>query len=182
MRSRMKNVGMRLGKPPNPAAEEEGWAPSRKTLIAAALRATPTGSRSAAAYQRSPTRQRTIRRSKSTTPVFPRVIASTRSAATKGPKPTMGRGKRSKAYRIEGHHESAQASTKNVTSGCRFTNDIMDTFPDPPSAAGRSCLEWQVVGWVAGPDLVGGQVAVPRLHAASAGHVTFEAYSLCQVP
>src|SRR5215208_2414176 len=36
---------------------------------------------------------------------------------------------------------------------------------------------WPVIGRVADPDLGGGQVAVLRLHAASAGHVTDAAYS-----
>src|SRR5215212_1689738 len=40
----------------------------------------------------------------------------------------------------------------------------------------RSYLERQVVGRVASPDL-GGQVAVLRLHAPSAGHTTRVAYS-----
>jgi hypothetical protein len=117
----MKNVGMRLGKPPNSAAEEVGWAPSRKTLVAAAVRVTTTGSRSAAAYHCNPTRQRTIRRSNPTMPLLPSVTASTTSAARKGPKPTIGLGARSKEYRIQGHYESAKAKgwrTKKLMSGC----------------------------------------------------------------
>src|SRR5215212_10350200 len=54
-------------------------------------------------------------------------------------------------------------------------------IPKTPSLAEeparRSCLARQVVGGVATPDLEGGQVAVLRLHAASAGHVTKAAYS-----
>src|SRR5919107_6338751 len=122
MSSRMKNVGMRLGKPPNSAAEEEGWAPSSRMLSATAVRVTTMGSRSAAAYHCTPTRQRTIRRSNSTTPVLPRVIANTINAATKGPG-AMGVGARSRAYRGQPHHESAQASTKNVMSGYLLTDD-----------------------------------------------------------
>src|SRR5829696_2104283 len=122
MRSRTKNVGMRLDQPPNSAAEEVGWAPSRRTLIATAVRVTTTGSRSATAYHRSPTRQRTIRRSNPSTPLSPSVTASTKNAARKG-KPTIGVGERSKEYRIQGHHERAQASTKNVMSGYLLIKD-----------------------------------------------------------
>jgi hypothetical protein len=35
----------------------------------------------------------------------------------------------------------------------------------------------QVVSWVAGPGIEGGQVAVLRLHVASAGHATRVAYT-----
>src|ERR671921_2907145 len=63
--------------------------------------------------------------------------------------------------------------------GCRFTNEIMH----PLSWSHRSFV-WrdvptkrQVVGRVASPDLGGGQVAVLRLHAVSAGRVTKAAYS-----
>src|SRR5829696_3433918 len=105
MRSRMKNVEKRLVQPPN-STDEGAWAPNR-TLNTAAVRAIATGSKRATAYHLSPTRHRTIRRSNPTTPDLPRVIASTTIAARKGPKPTMGWGRRSRAYRIEGHHESA---------------------------------------------------------------------------
>jgi hypothetical protein len=45
----------------------------------------------------------------------------------------------------------------------------------------RVPAQWQVVGRVADPDLEGGQVAVLRLHAASAGHVTKASYSCLRV-
>src|SRR5215216_1472835 len=132
----MKNVGMRLDQPPNSAAEEVGWAPSKKTLIATAVRVITTGSRSATAYQRSPTRQRTIRRSNPSTPLLPSVTASTKNAARKG-KPTIGVGERSKEYRIQGHHESAQASTKNVMSGYLLIKDTRSSPSRPTSQAGH---------------------------------------------
>src|SRR5215218_2418642 len=135
MRSRTKNVGMRLDQPPNSAAEEVGWAPSRRTLIATAVRVTTTGSRSATAYHRSPTRQRTIRRSNPSTPLSPSVTASTKNAARKG-KPTIGVGERSKEYRIQGHHERAQASTKNVMSGYLLIKDTRYSPSRPTSQAG----------------------------------------------
>jgi hypothetical protein len=56
-------------------------------------------------------------------------MASTTSAARKGPKEAMGVGERPKAYRIQGHHESAQVSTKNAMSGCRFTKDTVHLLP-----------------------------------------------------
>src|SRR5215211_4368137 len=62
--------------------------------------------------------------------------------------------------------------------GCRFTNDIRATpslLAEEP--ARRSCLVAGRVGWVATPDLGGGQVAVLHLHAASAGHGTKAASS-----
>src|SRR5688500_1083619 len=101
----MKNVEKSPVQPPN-STDEGGWAPNR-TLITAAARLIATGSKRATAYHLSPTRQRTIRRSTPTTPVLPLVRASTTSAARKGPKPTIGWGRRSRAYRIEGHHERA---------------------------------------------------------------------------
>ena len=64
-------------------------------LDSAAAKLIATGIKSAAAYHPSPTRHRTIRRSNSSTPVLPPVIASTTSAARKGPNPTMGEGERS---------------------------------------------------------------------------------------
>src|SRR5215211_1341271 len=133
----MKNVGMRLDQPPTSAAAEIRWAPSRKTLSAAAVRVTPIGRPSGAAYHCNPTRQRTIRRSNPTTPVLPRVRASTTSAARKGPKPTIGVGNRSKEYRIQGHHDRAQASTKNVMSGYLLIKDKRSSPPDPTSQAGH---------------------------------------------
>src|SRR5829696_9257479 len=133
----MKNVGMRLVQPPNSAAEEEGWAPSRKTLIAAAVRVTPIGRPSAAAYHCTPTRQRTIRRSNPTTPVLPRVRASTTSAARKGPKPTIGVGNRSKEYRIQGHHDRAHASTKDGMSAYLLIKDTTSSPSRPTSQAGH---------------------------------------------
>src|SRR5918995_2908224 len=136
MSNRMKNVGMRLSKPPNSAAEEEGWAPSSKTLSATAVRVTTMGSKSAAAYHCTPTRQRTIRRSNPTTPVLPRVIANTTNAATKGPG-TMGLGERSRAYRDQAHHESAKASTKNAMSGYLLTKDMRLSPSLPTSQAGH---------------------------------------------
>src|SRR5919112_5057404 len=122
MRSRMKNVEKRLVQPPNSTGEGV-WAPNR-TLNTAAARAIATGSKSATAYHTGATRQRIIRRSNPTIPVLPWVIPSTTSAARKGPKPTIGWGERSRAYRIEGHHERAQASTKNAMSGYLLNNDI----------------------------------------------------------
>src|SRR5215204_4747472 len=118
----MANNTKRFDQPPN-SPEEGVRAPSKKTFSAAPTAVRPTGSRSATAYQRGPTRQRTIRRNKPPIPVLPRVKASTTSAARKGPKPTMGWGRRSRAYRIEGHHESAQASTKNEASGYLLIKD-----------------------------------------------------------
>src|SRR5687768_8668238 len=103
--SRMKNVEKRLVQPPS-STEEGAWAPNR-TLNTAAVRAIATGSKRATAYHRNPTRQRTVRCSNPPTPVLPRVIASTTSAARKGPKPAIGEGERSRAYRIQGHHERA---------------------------------------------------------------------------
>src|SRR5215207_3386712 len=100
------------------------------TLNAAAARAIATGSKRATAYHTGAMLQRTIRRSKPTMPVLPLVSASTTSAARKGPKPTMGWGERSRAYRIEGHHESAYVKTKNVMSGCLLINDMRDC-PSP---------------------------------------------------
>src|SRR5215216_1262788 len=52
-------------------------------------------------------------------------------------------------------------------------------LPLPPAvcSAGRSYPAALLVGWGAAPSLVGRQVAVLRLHAASAGHVTSAAYS-----
>jgi hypothetical protein len=76
-------------------------------LDSAAARLIATGINSAAAYHPSPTRHWTIRRSNPSTPVLPLVIASTASAARKGPKPAMGEGARSYAYRIQGHHDRA---------------------------------------------------------------------------
>src|SRR5215210_2336737 len=43
--------------------------------------------------------------------------------------------------------------------------------------ARRSCLEWQVVGRVATPDLGGRQVAVSPSYAAFTSHVTTAPYS-----
>src|SRR5918994_4727921 len=108
---RRKNVEKRPTQPLS-STEEGAWAPNR-TLNIAAARLIATGSKRATAYHLSPTRQRTIRRSNPTTPLLPSVSASTISAARKGPKPTIGLGERSKEYRIQAHHESAQASTKN---------------------------------------------------------------------
>src|SRR5215211_3328523 len=133
MRSQRKNICKKLDKPPNSAAEEVRWAPSKKTLSSAAVRVTTMGRRSATAYHLSPTRQRTIRRSNPTTPLLPSVSASTISAARKGPKPTIGLGKRSKEYRIQGHHDRAQASTKNVMSGYLLIKDTR-SFPSTPTS------------------------------------------------
>ena len=62
------------------------------TLSTVAPRASPTGSKRATAYHPSPTRQRTIRRSKPPTPLLPLVMASTKSAARKGPEAEYGVG------------------------------------------------------------------------------------------
>src|SRR5215213_10345675 len=107
IKSDNKNSSKKLDQPPKSATEDVRCAPSKKTLSAAAARVTTIGSRSATAYHWIPTRQRTIRRSNPTTPLLPSVIASTTSAARKGPKPTIGLGKRSKEYRIQGHHDRA---------------------------------------------------------------------------
>ncbi len=101
----MAKVEKRFVQPPNSMAEG-ARAPSR-TFSAVAVVESPTGNRRAAAYHLSPTFQRTIRRSRPPTPPLPRVTASTASAARKGPKPATGWGERSRAYRIEGHHEKA---------------------------------------------------------------------------
>src|SRR5215210_4036293 len=127
IRSATAKVEKRPVQPPISAAEG-AWAPSR-TFSAVAARAIPTGSKSATAYHLIPTRQRTIRRSRPPIPLLPWVMASTTSAARKGPKEAMGVGERPKAYRIQGHHESAQVSTKNATSGCRFTKDTVHLLP-----------------------------------------------------
>src|SRR5215218_3862382 len=137
MSSQRKNVCKRVDQPPSSAAEEVVWAPSKKTLSAAAVRETTMGSRSATAYHLSPTRQRTIRRSNPMTPLLPSVSASTISAARKGPKPMIGLGARSKEYRIQGHHESAKASTKNAASGYLLTNDMRLSPSLPTSQAGH---------------------------------------------
>src|SRR5215204_5498082 len=97
---------MRLGQVPS-SAEEGGLAPSR-TLSTVAPRAIATGSKSAAAYHSPATRQRTIRRSRIITAALPPLSARTKTAAKKGPKPTMGLGCESpRAYRGHGHHENA---------------------------------------------------------------------------
>src|SRR5215210_544897 len=127
IRSTTAKVEKRPVQPPRSAAEG-AWAPSR-TFSAVAARAIPTGSKSATAYHLIPTRQRTIRRSRPPIPLLPWVMASTTSAARKGPKEAMGVGERPKAYRIQGHHESAKASTKNAMSGCRFTKDTVHLLP-----------------------------------------------------
>src|SRR5215204_7049624 len=63
--------------------------------------------------------------------------------------------------------------------GCRFTNDInASPFLAPQPLPRRGVpARWQVAGGVASPGLRGGQVAVLRLHVASAGHVTRSPYS-----
>src|SRR5918997_2903742 len=127
IRSTKAKVEKRPVQPPRSAAEG-AWAPSR-TFSAVTARAIPTGSKSATAYHLIPTRQRTIRRSRPPIPLLPWVMASTTSAARKGPKEAMGAGERPKAYRIQGHHESAKASTKNAMSGCRFTKDTVHLLP-----------------------------------------------------
>src|SRR3712207_2176790 len=101
----MAKVEKRPVQPPN-SAVDGAWAPNR-TLNAAAASVIDTGSKRATAYHPNPTRHCTIRRSNRTILVFPLVMASMRTAARKGPKPAMGVGTRSKAYRIQGHHESA---------------------------------------------------------------------------
>jgi hypothetical protein len=40
-------------------------------------------------------------------------------------------GNRSKEYRIQGHHDRAQASTKNVMSGYLLIKDTRSSPPDP---------------------------------------------------
>jgi hypothetical protein len=92
MRSRRAKVEKRPVQPLSTA--EEARASNRRTLSAAAAPEITTGSRSATAYQRNPTRQRTIRRSSPTTPILPWTTASTTSAARKGPKPIMVPGTR----------------------------------------------------------------------------------------
>src|SRR5215210_3756852 len=89
----------------------------------------------AAAYQRSPTRQRTIRLSNAFRPALPLVRTVTMIAARKGPKAKIGPRKvMSNAYKIQIHHASAKASTKNEISGCPLTNDIRG----PPFLTGHS--------------------------------------------
>jgi hypothetical protein len=101
----MAKVEKRFVQPPN--SMEEGTCAPSSTFSVVATTASPTGSRRAAAYHLGPTLQSTIRRSRSPTPLLPRVAASTASAARKGPKPATGWGERSRTYRIEGHHERA---------------------------------------------------------------------------
>ena len=64
-------------------------------------------------------------------------------------------------------------------TGCLLTNAIR-AIPSAQSKLRSVPAWWQVVGlgWL-NPDLLagGGQVAILRLHAASAGHVTKPAYS-----
>jgi hypothetical protein len=66
-----------------------------------------------------------------------------------------------------------------VMIGCRLTNDInASPFLAPPQKLrGGAPTKRQVVGSVASPNLEGGQVAILRLHAASAGHATDASYS-----
>jgi hypothetical protein len=86
----MKNVGKRLAQPPSSPAEGAG-AP-RNTLSTVAHRVIATGSPSATTYHTGATRHRTIRLNKPSIPALPWVMASTISAAKKGPKlATAGR-------------------------------------------------------------------------------------------
>jgi hypothetical protein len=50
------------------------------------------------------------------------------------------------------------------------------SIPLAASRARHSCLEGQVGGWVAGPSLDGGQVAILRLYVGFSIHVTIAAY------
>src|SRR5215210_7162433 len=72
-------------------------------------------------------------------------------------------------------------STSTAKIAALLVSASFVNIPNIPSIAEvlarRSYLERQVVGGVATPDLEGGQVAVLRLHAASAGHATKVAYS-----
>src|SRR5215213_8287882 len=72
-------------------------------------------------------------------------------------------------------------STSTAKIAALLVSASFVNIPNIPSIAEVlarcSYLERQVVGGVATPDLEGGQVAVLRLHAASASHVTKVAYS-----
>src|SRR5215208_530817 len=72
-------------------------------------------------------------------------------------------------------------STRTAKIAALLVSASFVNIPNIPSLAEvlarRSYLERQVVGGVATPDLEGGQVAVLRLPAASAGHATKVAYS-----
>ena len=91
--------------PPSSAAEG-AEAPSR-TFSVVAMVANPTGVRKAITYHLGSTLRRAIRRSRPPIPLLPRATASTAGAVRKGPKPATGWGERSRAYKIEGHHEEA---------------------------------------------------------------------------